>query len=58
MRDALALETEERARDLQEPAVLRRVVEAVHVAEDGADAFARRDLGIERGLVHAGGSAP
>ncbi len=53
--DALALKAEEGAGNLQKPAVLCRVVEAIHVGEDGADALARLNIGGERRLVHAGG---
>ena len=53
--DAVALETQENAGDFEKPRILHRVVDAIQVAEHGGDAFARRRVGAQRFLVHAGG---
>src|SRR5262249_2096115 len=54
-RQPLALETEERPRDLQEPAVLHGIIKAIHVLQQGPDALPRLDVWRERPLAHAGG---
>ena len=53
--NAVALEVEESAADLEEPLVLHRVVKLGHVVKDGADALACIHAGGQRSLVHAHG---
>jgi len=43
--NAVALKTQESPGNLQKPTVLNGVVEALHMAQDGADAFARVLMG-------------
>jgi hypothetical protein len=52
--DAVTREAEELAGNLDEPGVLHRVVQPAHVAEDGADAVARRRLAAQRLVAHPG----
>ncbi len=54
-RDALALEAEEGASNVEEPGILHRVIDAVEVLQQDADALARVDAGGKAGLRHAGG---